>query len=213
MKHPSLRDQAYDIIKHKLLHQEIAPGERIREDILAEEISMSRTPVREAVNQLTAEGFISYVPRKGLFAIKLSRKELEDLLDVRLSLELLSVDRCINIIDDHEQQLGKVKKTLEEWELAIKNKRYDECNSYDSEFHLGLAYITQNIKLITFLKDIESFMQIARVTEKKRFTEEMFESSLKEHKEICAAIERKDKETAFNALRENIRNMKKNIGI
>lgn len=213
LKHPILREQAYAIIKNKLLNQEIAPGARIREDVLAEEISMSRTPVREAVNQLAAEGFISYVPRKGLFAVELSRKELQDLLDVRLSLELLSVDRCIDLIDEDGKQLVSVKRILKKWEQAIENGRYHECNGFDSEFHIGIAHLTQNIKLITYLQDIGAFMQIARVTEKKRFTEEMFESSFIEHKEICAAIERKDRETAFDAVRENIQNMKMNMGI
>ena len=53
MEHPILREKAYVTIKHKLLHRDILPGERIREDLLAEEVSMSRTPVREAISQLT----------------------------------------------------------------------------------------------------------------------------------------------------------------
>lgn len=100
MKHPSLKETAYKLIKEKLLNLEFAPGSRLREDHLAEKISMSRTPVREAVNQLVREGLINSVPRKGLFFIELTKEKINDLIDVRTGLESLAVMKCIDRIDE-----------------------------------------------------------------------------------------------------------------
>ncbi len=54
--HPSLKEIAYDLVRRKIVNHEFEPGSRIREDLLASELSMSRTPVREAINRLVAEG-------------------------------------------------------------------------------------------------------------------------------------------------------------
>ena len=61
-----LTENAYNYILNQILDGQIKPGERIREDVIAEQMGTSRTPVREAVNQLRQNGFINYVKRKGI---------------------------------------------------------------------------------------------------------------------------------------------------
>ena len=122
MQHLGLKQRAYNIIKAKLINLELQPGSRIREDILMEEISMSRTPVREAMNLLVAEGFIKSVPRKGLFAIQLSNDEIKGLLDVRECLEKLALQKCIEEIDN--QQIEEIKQLTKNFEEALDAEDY-----------------------------------------------------------------------------------------
>jgi len=211
MEHPSLKQSAYGIIKEKLLKGEIPQGERIREDMLAEEISMSRTPVREAINQLTAEGLVNNIPRKGIYPIELNDNKIKELLDVREVLETLSVVRCIESIT--QEGVEALKGILEEFGLMLSKGNYTECNELDSRFHREIAIISENGKLIKFLSEIEDFMHIARSIEKKTFAEDKNRITLREHKKILDCIIRKDKDGAVNAVKENIARMKKNMGI
>jgi GntR family transcriptional regulator, rspAB operon transcriptional repressor len=211
MEHPSLKQSAYGIIKEKLLKGEIPQGERIREDMLAEEISMSRTPVREAINQLTAEGLVNNIPRKGIYPIELNDNKIKELLDVREVLETLSVVRCIERIT--QEGVEALKGILEEFGLMLSRGNYTECNELDSRFHREIAVISGNGKLIEFLSEIEDFMQIARSIEKKTFAEDKNRITLREHRKIFDCIIKKDKDGAVNAVKENIARMKKNMGI
>jgi len=209
MEHLSLKESAYRIIKEKLLNLEYEPGSRIREDLLAQEISMSRTPVREAISQLSAEGFVNNVPRKGVFAIELSPEEIRDLLDVREPLEILAVEKCIKKIND--EQLLALEKNIKEFESAWLAEDFKACNFLDSKFHLEIATISNNKKLIEFLKEIEDFMHIARVIEKKANPKMKNELTLKEHRKILEAIKKRDIEAAKEAVRINIRTMRANL--
>ena len=92
-----LAENAYNYILDEILKGRIQPGERIREDEIADEMGTSRTPVREAVNQLSQNGFIKYIKRKGLYCVQYNRDELESLLELRETLEEFSYIHCANM--------------------------------------------------------------------------------------------------------------------
>lgn len=211
MKYLSLKESAYHIIKKKILDLEFEPGSRIREDLLAEEIDMSRTPVREAINQLSAEGFVNNIPRKGIFVIELKPHEIKNLLDIRESLEVLAIDNCIDNID--KKRLSTLNKILAQFEQALNVEEYKKCNELDSLFHLTIAEFAQNKKLTEFLAEIEDFMKIARSLEKKMNPREKNSITLREHQAILQAIENHEKDTAKEAVKTNILRMKENLGI
>lgn len=211
MEHLSLKESAYKIIKEKLLNLEFEPGSRIREDLLAQEISMSRTPVREAINQLSAEGLITNIPRKGIFVIQLTQQEISDFLDIREALETLAIENCIKKID--QDHLVLLENIIDEFEESLVKENYKKCNKLDSRFHLEIAEVSNNKKLIEFLAEIEDFMHIARAIEKKTQPKLKNELTLIEHKAILEAIKNNNSEGARDAVRVNIKTMKANLGI
>ncbi len=211
MKHLSLRESAYNIIKSKLLNHEFEPGSRIREDLLAEEISMSRTPVREAINQLSTEGLIENIPRKGLFFIELQPEEIIGLLEVREVIERLAIEKCIEKINS--EQIRTLKSILEKTEYELSVENYKECNELDSKFHREISLISGNGKIVKFLSEIEDYMKLARFIEKKTFAKEKVQTAISEHREILDAIVKKDCEAAARAMKKNIETMKSNLNI
>ncbi len=211
MKHPSLKESAYNLIKHKLLNLEFAPGTRIREDLIAEEISMSRTPVREAINQLVSEGLLHSVPRKGLFFIDLSPGEINDLIDVRGALESLAVTKCIDKID--EKGLGRLQSIIERAEESFRQEDYKKCNDLDSLFHQKIAQSTGNQKLIQYLQEIEDFMHIVRAIEKRTMAKQKVEKSLEQHWNIYRCIKARDKAAATEAVVQNIEQLRLHLGL
>lgn len=210
MKHLSLNEKAYEIIKAKLLNREYPPGSRIREDHLAAEIAISRTPVREAINKLVAEGFINYIPRRGLFSISIDKAEIADLLDIREALEILAVNKCLEKITP--EKLKNLEDILARIKREVESGNYSFCNDLDGKFHLEIATISGNKRLLDFCREIEDYMKIARAVEKQTHTKEKIERALKEHRSILACIKRKDQAGADRAIRANIMTMRTNLG-
>jgi DNA-binding GntR family transcriptional regulator len=211
MKHLSLKEKAYEMIKQKILNGDFEPGSRIMEETLADEISMSRTPVREAINRLVAEGFVENVARKGIFFTSVSKEELKDLLELRLYLEKMSVAKCIQKANDKNLQLLEIN--LQNFKKAMDENDYKKCNELDSDFHRTIARMTENKKLIKFLKEVEDFMIIARTLEKKDSPKPKNERTYEDHKEIFEAIKNRNTERAVLAMEENINRMPKNLGM
>ena len=87
----SLAEQAYRILEEKLVTLQFSPGEMIGEKTLVDELGIGRTPVREAIQRLSAEGLLEVLPRKGLLVTPIRRKDLARIIEVRRVLERLMV--------------------------------------------------------------------------------------------------------------------------
>jgi DNA-binding GntR family transcriptional regulator len=209
LKHKSLNETAYDIIREKILKGEFEPGSRLREDLLAEEISMSRTPVREAFNRLVADGLIINRARKGLYLIQPKDHEIEDYIDIRTALEKLSVEKCIaNLTPQHKEAL---RANLEKFKAALGSGDYEKCNALDADFHMAIAKIADSPKLLALLKELSAFFQLARRTEKRTHPREKNEQTFREHSQIADAILAGDAEAARRAMTINIETMRTNL--
>jgi DNA-binding GntR family transcriptional regulator len=209
--HKSLNEVAYGMIKEQIIQGKYELGSRIREDHLAEEISMSRTPVREAINRLVSEGLIINRARKGLYLIDPSIEEIGHYIDIRIALEKLAVEKCIETATD--EQLAQISDALDEFEFRLKKEKYDFCNQLDGEFHLLIAELSGNTKLHGMLQDLSSFFLQTRVWEKKVHPQEKNERTLREHKIIYEAIRNRDCITAMNAIADNIDTMRSNLRV
>lgn len=98
----SLKVAAYNTIRDKILKGRIKPGERIREDLLAEEIGISRTPVREATNRLVMDGLIVNVPRRGLYCLEVTEKLIDEVCDLRKIVDIYAVERCSGHLNEKQ---------------------------------------------------------------------------------------------------------------
>jgi DNA-binding GntR family transcriptional regulator len=211
MEHLSLKKIAYNMIRQKLLNHEFEPGSRIREDLLALEFSMSRTPVREAINQLSAQGFLVNIPRKGVFFVEYTKQDILDLLLVREGLEILAVQRCIEKIN--QEQIEELENILKDYETALLEENFQEYSRLDSLFHKTIAGITENKKLIEFISEIEDFMRVTRAMQPPDSGEQKRERAIGQHRNILTCIKKRNKEGAVSAIRTNINGMKEKLGI
>ncbi len=87
-------EQAYLTLRRRLADGTYAPGSRLREEDLAAQLGVSRTPVREALRRLDAEGWLRVVPNQGAFAAKWSHADIEEIFDLRALLELHAAERA-----------------------------------------------------------------------------------------------------------------------
>lgn len=111
-----IRDIVYDYLREALVDGVIKPGERIVERSYAEKFNVSRTPIREVLRKLEMEGFVEYIPRRGIVAKGLNAAEIEEIYAIRISLERLAIRTAVNKIS--AAQLNKVKKVHERTLIA-----------------------------------------------------------------------------------------------
>ena len=210
MNHLGLKQTAYDIVKKLLLSGEIKPGDRIREDLLADEISMSRTPVREAINQLAAEGFVNQIPRKGVFATKFTQQELVDIVEARSIIEANAARLCCERASDDEIQ--KIAKIFDELKDALTRGDMIRAGVLDGEFHKSIAFYSKNKRMYHYVNDIEDLIVFARRMDVYNIRHEYNEeNSIIQHQDILTAITERDGGRAFEAMAKNTREVLKRM--
>ena len=207
--HPSLKEIAYDLIRRKILDHEFEPGSRIREDLLASELSMSRTPVREAINQLVAEGLIVNKPRIGLFFVELTKEDMIDILNVREGLEIMAIEECIN--KKRTKETEKIDSILVDFEKTFTESDFQEHYRIDSLFHKAIAELSGNRKLIEFIHEVEDLMRIIRGLKSPDFSDNKKRRSIELHRKIVECIKKGDKAGARSALQTIIQGTKKQL--
>ena len=105
-----LRDVVFNTLRDAILRGDLAPGERLMEIALANRLGVSRTPIREAIRKLELEGLVVMIPRRGAQVASITQKDLQDVLEVRTSLEELAVSLACERIQP--QQIGQLEEAL-----------------------------------------------------------------------------------------------------
>ena len=140
-----LRDVVFQTLRGAILKGDLKPGERLMELQLASKLGVSRTPIREAIRMLEQEGLAVTIPRKGAEVAKMTEKDMEDVLEIRLSLEGLAVRlSCEKITPAALQEL---KVAMEDFEAKTRSGQFVEMAKADVKFHEILYKASNNPKL------------------------------------------------------------------
>ena len=94
--------EAYEMIKQKILSCEYEPDQLVSEKEIVEQLNLSRTPIREAINILNGEGLLKTIPKKGLQVAPLSIKNIKEIYDIRILIETLAVQQAIKYIKEDD---------------------------------------------------------------------------------------------------------------
>lgn len=179
----TLRENVVDAIRHKIINQELKPGERIVEMELAEEFKTSRGPVREALRQLEHEGLIEYTRNVGCTVKNPDLQESFEIYLIRVNYEILAVKYMGGKIPP--ETIANMEKVLEKM-AALDEKHYAQVYLYDNEFHSELVKMT-GLKHLCKLWSELSYGNIVtgynNVQDKQRVAERQY----KVHKEIVDA--------------------------
>jgi len=193
----------YEALKKKIINNSLRPGEPLNEGAFSKEMKISKTPVREALQQLERDGFVENVPGRGCFVSRISFQDVKELFETREILECEVIRRAA-LKGDPEKIEGVRKKFdfLEgNGEKALKNqfKAGDRIHAYlfESFGNKRLNEIYQRL-----LEHVER-MRIHFFTQAH---EERFEDSYKEHLEILDALASRDPDRAEKAMRTHLRN-------
>ena len=129
----SAREKTYDYLKANILSGHFIPGERLAEEHLAEELGVSRTPVREALHKLEQEGLIEPLESRGFRVPQDSPEEIEDLFDIRTVLEGYTLKIICERITD--EQIALLEEIIGKADDALRRNRIDEVFQWNTQFH------------------------------------------------------------------------------
>ena len=185
-----LRDVVFENLREAILEGRLRPGQRLMEVQLAEQLGVSRTPVREAIRKLELEGLVIMLPRKGAYVANMSLKDVIDVLEIRASLEGLAASLAAQRMNSDD--IKKLEKIAKEYEKSIK----------DSEFHECIFKATNNKKLHHLINSLWEQVYRFRVTYISDYGSSL--SIINEHKLILDAIKKGDTELAKKYATEHI---------
>ena len=196
----NLKEKAYDIIKKRIINGEYLPGQMLNEKQIIEEINVSRTPFREAINALSKENLVNIFPNRGMFVSEITIKDIADLYTVRAELEPFAVKLAIpNIPKD---ALLMLKKKLEKYIDEGEHANYGDIVKDDEDLHNMILKYAGNIYLSRMMENIFEHNQRVRVLS-TRSPEDVIET-LKQHMVILDAMLRGDAEEAANEMKNHI---------
>ena len=202
-----LRDVVFNTLRKAILKGELKPGERLMEIALAERLGVSRTPVREAMRKLELEGLVVMIPRRGAQVANITEKDLNDVLEVRIALENLSIENaCARMT---EEQLAELKRAGRNFEETIKEGNLVKLAEADVAFHEVIYKASDNRRLNQVLNNLREQIYRYRVEYLKE--EETRNVLVKEHEEIYGAIKNRDVKKAQEISFRHIENQREAI--
>lgn len=196
----SLTDEIVDIVRERILKGEYRIGEKIKENQIATELKVSRTPIREAFKQLENEGLIDYIPNRGCFAKGFTRQDIEDIYAVRKALEVLAVEWAVNRIDD--EQLAELQRQSDLMEFYTTRKDSKRVLEINADFH-DIIYNAAGSRFMAQV--LRSYKEYIEQTRKVLYYEQdCLTDIFSEHREILEAIKRRDSAGAKAAMARHL---------
>ena len=184
----SLEERVFLALEAEILAGQLKKGETLTEIALSTRHGVSRTPLRGALHRLAEEGLIEIVPNRGAVVIGVGREELIDIYKIRMRLEGLASREATEKISDED--IEKLRESVELAEFYIKRQDAEHLKELDSQFHDIIYKASGNRLLYKTLSELHRNIQFYR--QRSITVEGRLEKSISEHREILAAIERRD---------------------
>ena len=190
-----LREVVCEALREAIRKGVLKPGERLMEMQLAEELGVSRTPVREAIRKLDQEGFVVMMPRRGTYVANMSIRDVNEIFEIRTALESLSNGLAAERITTEE--LEKLQELLVQIGECIEEGDMDKIVATDIEFHDLLYRASRNSRLEGIVSNLRE--QLTRFRTLSMSYPGRLEATLEEHRAMVDAIAKGDVEAARHA--------------
>jgi DNA-binding GntR family transcriptional regulator len=196
----SLGDRAYDHVRNEILRGLLLPGSVVAEGAVAEELGISKTPVRQALQTLRREGLLELGPRRQLVVSGFSAEHRREVRDVRVALESLSVQRACETMTI--AQIDQLRLLLIQQKRAVDAGREDTFIELDEQFHLHIAAAAGLPIVERFLSQLRGFVRVMRLgtTRPVGHLQEVYA----EHERIADMLEARSPARAERALRAHL---------
>ena len=200
----ALSTDLYNNLRKDILQGKLRQGEKLTEQQICDEYSVSRTPVREAFRQLELEGFIKTVPNRGAFVVGFSTQDIQDMYELRKSYEILAVKWAIERINDEE--FDKLEEAFEFMEFYTQKKDAEKMLNINMNFHELIYRASHNRMLYNVLSAYQFYIKQSKGS--RSYVADHLDEVLEEHRAIFEAFRNKDPEAAVLAVSRHLDNAK-----
>ena len=199
---PSFKHKAYTALKNAIVAMDIY---RSRDDIrlderkLAQDFGISRTPVREAMAQLESEGFVRLVPRRGIYVVRKTKREVIEMITACAALESMAARLITQTATANE--ISGLRKMFATFENGKHRAHLDEYSDVNIEFHQSIIRLSRNRVLIDLAENL--FMHMRMIRRKTIGEKDRVEKSIRDHMNIIEALEARDTARAEELVRNH----------
>ena len=197
-----LREIVFESLREAIINGHLKPGERLMEIQLADEMGVSRTPVREAIRKLELEGFVVMIPRKGAYVAGISLKDIADVFEIRAALESLAAALAAERIT--EDELEALERSLVKVAECTEANDLDSLITVDTDFHDILYKASRNDRLVQIVSNLREQIQRFRMSSLSH--PGRMKDALEEHRKLVEALSERNVELARTLAREHIEN-------
>lgn len=204
---PSLREAAYEAIKHRIITCVFKPGDYINEAYVSGSIGIGRTPVHQAIDRLMQDGLLEVIPRKGIIVKPISLDEVMQIIETRRVNEPYCAGLAAERADNND--IAVMADILSRAEAWTEVRNIEQMMLLDREFHMTLARVARNAVLAAILQNLNErslrfwFISLT-VNDHQREVQ-------REHRAIFDAIKRRDAAGASAAMTEHIDSFRRNV--
>jgi DNA-binding GntR family transcriptional regulator len=209
IKRGRIADDIYQVLRSNILQQEFEAGQRLQVDELAEQLDVSRTPVREALNLLAAEELVEIVPRSGTYVAHPSVEDIEEIFDLRMALEGLAAERLAESSPDQEK-LRELRDLLDWTEQGDDDETIQHAEANRS-FHERLVEMSGNSKLIQIYRMLNAHTMMILIHYSAPEWHERWDLEREEHEAILKALEQGNPKEAKEAMERHIQRSRESL--
>ena len=202
-----LREVICESLRDAIRQNILKPGERLMEIQLAEELGVSRTPVREAIRKLEQEGYVVMVPRRGTYVANVSIRDVSEIFEIRAALEVLACQMAVERITSEE--LETLERLLVMIGRAVEAKDMEQIVAHDIAFHDMLYQAARNNRLVSIIANLRE--QLTRFRTVSMSRRGRVKDTLEEHRDIVNAIGAGDAKAAAKAAIKHMANSEKTL--
>ena len=195
-------ERAYRALRDVIVSLDVygQPGEmRLDERRLAQDLGISRTPVREAMAQLEREGFVRSIPRRGVYVVRKTKREVIEMITAWAALESMAA-RLITL-NATVEQIAKLRAMFTTFENGQLHAKLDEYSEVNIQFHQAIIAMSHNRVLIDLAENLFAHMRIIR--RKTIGEEDRADRSIRDHMNIIQALENRETDRAETLVRQH----------
>jgi DNA-binding GntR family transcriptional regulator len=198
---------AYEALRDSILSGHLAPGNIVNEMALAKELGISRTPVREALLELSSQGLVEILPRKGIRIKYFTEQDVHEVCEIRELIELAVVEGMARNRADRSPK--RLESALKQQRQAVKNGDVMEFLEADRRFHLSLTGLTDNRRLRRILENLGDLIHVMGTEGLIR--EGRVAEVLEEHQNVVDSLKQGKIPEAKEAMRLHLKNSRNAI--
>lgn len=205
-------ESVYKKIKQAIITKQYIANSQLVESILAEELRVSRTPIRSALKKLSYEGLVNIIPNKGAFVAQTTIEEYIELYSSRELLEKESARIAAKNISLNE--LVNLKQLLKEEIESYNERNLEKFIEVNNKIHMTIAKASKNKYFIKFIEELITKSTIYLIIYDEFYTKPLEKlNSVKEHKELYEALKSRNPEKSADAMGIHIKSVFENLGI
>lgn len=203
----TLNHSIYETLREMIAAGQLVSGARIDERAIAEQLGVSRTPLREAIAKLAKVGLVEQRPYRGNYVRAFSPKQVNDLYETRMVLEGLATRRAVENLTD--VGLTELTQILDEIQEALAQADMAAYSVADQRFHTTIARLSGNETVIESLERLQAQVQLVRLAANR--DPDLVERTARERPEILAALRDRDADRAARLMEEHIDGVRRTV--